>query len=169
MKYSISRDQQFFFEQKKYIEFDGLLTPLEQKALQTAIKPGRNLSFKSDQIKAITHSRRLAKLAAGLTHGKFLRFGFDQLYTGGTEFCINGLVCLLFLEVDSDHAIFTTPTVDITTVPLKPDARYFLIGWADERAQYILQPNDPHTHDLKKLGYVFGDRLQEQWHPTLLR
>lgn len=175
MKYSIPREQQFFFEQNGYIEFDGLLSPAEQKKLIDACKPGlsRNFSHRSDAIKAITHSRRLAALASQLTHTKLLRFGFDQLFTEKiyTDLCINGLICLLFIEIDSPegHAFFAKFPVNTETLPLKPNERYFVIGWADEKAQYMLEPKDPHTHELKKLGYVFGDRLQEKWHPTLIR
>lgn len=186
MKYSISREQQFFFEQNHYIEFDGLLSLDEQKKLHQVLKTVgttlRDLSNVSEPIKTIAYMSRLAKLASELTHKRFLRFGFDQLLSPPiaignlqNEVCIQGLVCVLYLSLDTDegpfegHGIFALPTVDLATLPLNPEKRYFLIGWADERAQYIFQPKDPHTHELKKHGYVFGDRLNDRWHPTLMR
>lgn len=183
MKYSISREQQFFFEQQHYIEFDELLSPNEQKALMEATKKiaidVRDLSHSVSSVKEITHCHRLAKLASELTHVRFLRFGFDQVLCPPVAFgnlhsevCIQGLVCALFICLDGDntmHAIFAEPFADLATLPLDPQKRYFVIGWAEEKAMYRLEPKDPYTHQLKKLGYVFGDRLKEQWHPTLIR
>lgn len=182
MKYSISREQHFFFEQNHYIEFDGLLSDVEHKSLVDALKKvhvqARDLSHTIKPVKAITHMTRLAKLASQLTHKTFLRFGFDQILcppieTGlvSQDLCISGLVGLLYLSLDGQevHAIFADPTADADTLPLQADTRYLVIGWAEERAMYVLQPNDPHTHELKKHGYVFGDRLKEEWHQILVR
>lgn len=183
MKYSISREQQFFFEQQHYIEFDELLTPAEQKSLFEAVKKiavnTRDLSHTTPSVKEITHCHRLAKLASELTRVRFLRFGFDQVLCPPfaisnlqSDVCIQGLVCSLYICLDGDHAmhaIFALPTADLATLPLDCEKRYFVIGWAEEKAMYRLEPKDPHTHQLKKHGYVFGDRLKEQWHPTLIR
>lgn len=182
VKYSISREQQFFFEQQQYIEFDELLSEQEQKSLITALKKvvtsTRDVSHTSEAVKTITHMSRLAKLASELTRVRHLRFGFDQVLvppvTIGNmlnEVCIQGLVCVLYIAIDKDAgpSIFAKASADVATLPLNPDARYFVVGWADEKALYLLQPKDPHTHQLKKHGYVFGDRLKEEWHPTLIR
>lgn len=183
MKYSISREQQFFFEQQHYIEFDELLTPGEQKSLVEATKKivldTRDLSHTTPLVKEITHCHRLAKLASELTRVRFLRFGFDQVLCPPVaignlhnEVCIQGLMCALFICLDGDavgRGIFAQATADLATLPLDPEKRYFVIGWAEEKALYRLEPKDLHTHQLKKLGYVFGDRLKEQWHPTLIR
>ncbi len=182
MKYSISREQQFFFEQKRYIEFDGLLSDAEQKSLFEAVKNTQNkmrdLSYISEPIKTITHMSRLAKLASELTHVRHLRFGFDQILQTpqgianfASEVCITGLVCLLYISIDpkDSNCLFALATVDTAELPLNPEKSYFVVGWATSRAQYILQPKDLYTHELKRLGYVFGDRLKEEWHPTLIR
>lgn len=183
VKYSISREQQFFFEQQQYIEFDELLSPKEQKCLYEATKKiaadSRDLSHTVATVQEITYSHRLAKLASELTRVRVLRFGFDQVLCQPivmsnlqSEVCIQGLVCALFLCLDGDasmHAIFALPTADLATLPLDPEKRYFVIGWAEEKALYRLEPKDVHTHQLKKHGYVFGDRLKEKWHPILTR
>ncbi len=182
VKYSISREQHFFFEQSQYIEFDGLISAVERKKLFDVLKKhnaaARDLSHVSQPVKAVTHMTRLAKLASELTRVDHLRFGFDQLLCPPItlanvqeEVCISGLICLLFLPVDNEegHGIFALPSAQIAELPLDLEKKYFLIAWAEERAQYILQPKDPHTHELKKHGYVFGDRLKTQWHPTLIR
>ena len=47
--------------------------------------------------------------------------------------------------------------------------KYLLIGYAGPRLIYVYQEKDPHTHLLKTLGYVFGDRLKETTHPAVGR
>jgi hypothetical protein len=47
--------------------------------------------------------------------------------------------------------------------------KYLLLGYAGPRPLYVYQEKDLHTHLLKSLGYVFGDRLKESTHPALGR
>ena len=182
MKYHISREQRFFFDQNSYIEFDGLLLPDEEKRLAKSLakvdKGARDLSLKDGLVKEVVHSIARAKLAAELAHVRLLRFGFDELFVPGwttknlmNEVCIQGLVICLFLTLDGEggHGIYAKPSVDLDKLPLDPNRRYLVIGWAEERSMYVLQPNDPYTHELKKRGYVFGDRLKEEWHPVVIR
>ena len=44
---------------------------------------------------------------------------------------------------------------------------FLLIVYAEEKTVYFLNRENPHTHDYKKLGYVFGDKLQNKTHPIL--
>jgi len=44
-----------------------------------------------------------------------------------------------------------------------------LIVYTQEKSLYVLEPHDIHTHALKKLGYGFGDHLQDHTHPIVLR
>ena len=50
-----------------------------------------------------------------------------------------------------------------------PGSRYLMITYADPRTVYILNEKDPHTHNLKHLGYVFGDKLSDKLNPFLNR
>lgn len=50
-----------------------------------------------------------------------------------------------------------------------PHQSYLLIAYATPESVYVLQKKDPHTHALKKLGYVFGDRLKSDHHPIVFR
>ncbi|MDR3624189.1 MAG: hypothetical protein P4L16_03495 [Chlamydiales bacterium] len=47
------------------------------------------------------------------------------------------------------------------------EALYLLVTFTETNAVYIHNEKDPHTHALKSIGYVFGDRFQEKYHPTL--
>ncbi len=48
-----------------------------------------------------------------------------------------------------------------------PAQNYLLIAYAGERALYEHEENDPHKHYLKKLGYVFNDKLTSLTHPIV--
>lgn len=47
--------------------------------------------------------------------------------------------------------------------------RYIQIVYVQASSQYILEERDFHTHDLKHLGYVFGDTVNDKLHPIVLR
>lgn len=104
--------------------------------------------------------------------------------------CIQGLVCGLMIclegEGDSETAnrlpcspypkkpgsatlFLATSTWDESLFQEAPKQRFLLIAYALPTALYVYNEKDPHTHLLKKLGYVFGDRLNETCHPTLSR
>lgn len=51
----------------------------------------------------------------------------------------------------------------------KSEQKFLLLAYADENALYTYVPSDPHTHYLKRLGHVFGDRLKETTHPHIVR
>lgn len=46
---------------------------------------------------------------------------------------------------------------------------FYLIAFCRDNCVYVLQANDPHSHDLKDIGYNPGDRLNEKNHPTIFR
>jgi hypothetical protein len=182
MKFSISREQHFFFEKNHYIEFDGILRPQDQKILCDIGKKSqskfRDLSHSDSAVKAITHNISLASIAAELTHIRPLRFGFDDvlkppfyLTNLHNDLCIQGLACALFLciEDEESHGIFALPAMDLASLPLDVEKKYFIIAWTEDIAQYRLHEQDKYTHELKKRGYVFGARLKEPWHPIVVR
>jgi len=182
MKYHISREQHFFFEKNHFIEFEELLTDQEHTQLLRGIASRSNerynLSHKSQEVQKIAYLPRLARLAAELTGKRQMRFGFDRLIdvplqegTLQEKSCINPLTCALLYSLDSaiGHGIFFLPSVPFSTLPQSTTSRYFLIAWADPRAQYLFHEEDPFTHELKQHGYVFGDRLLEKWHPIIIR
>jgi hypothetical protein len=47
--------------------------------------------------------------------------------------------------------------------------RFYLIVYTFASAHYQLNPQDPHTHALKRLGYVFNDKLNDKLHPIVYR
>ncbi len=47
--------------------------------------------------------------------------------------------------------------------------RYLMIVYTHATSMYLLEENDPQTHDLKRQGYVFGDKLLDKLNPLVYR
>lgn len=69
------------------------------------------------------------------------------------------------------QAIFIHPHLPIQWKNLYAhvNQRFYLIVYSALSARYQLQVQDPHTHDLKRLGYVFNDKLNDKLHPIVYR
>lgn len=52
--------------------------------------------------------------------------------------------------------------IDVPKLLAKPGMRAFLIALSPGNTLYKFEPKDPHTHELKKSGYAFGDNLPEE-------
>jgi hypothetical protein len=52
--------------------------------------------------------------------------------------------------------------LDLPKILSKSGIRAFLIALSPGNAMYTIEPKDPHTHELKKSGYGFGDTLPEE-------
>ncbi len=62
----------------------------------------------------------------------------------------------------------TSPVILQSIVESSAQDLLFII-YGKEKMQYVKNALDPHVHQLKKLGYVFGDQLQITTHPLLYR
>jgi hypothetical protein len=69
------------------------------------------------------------------------------------------------------HAIFFQANVPIqwNTLYAHAGQRFYLIVYTQASAHYQLQPQDPHTHALKRLGYIFNDKLNDRLNPIVYR
>lgn len=101
--------------------------------------------------------------------------------------CLQDIACGLLLclsgtptETADKQTIFSsTPgngvyfnpqlAIDFNAIELSGNQRYLLIVYAEASSVYLLNESDPHTHALKHLGYVFGDKLHERLNPTVFR
>ncbi|MBI5273886.1 MAG: hypothetical protein HY860_02395 [Chlamydiales bacterium] len=95
--------------------------------------------------------------------------------------CVQGLLCGLIINIDAVAPLPNLPSkignivyfsslwpIDFHELSIIPNQKYLIIGYAKEQAIYRHQPLDPATHELKKLGYVFGDTLVHEHHPIFL-
>lgn len=106
--------------------------------------------------------------------------------------CLQGVVCGLILALGgkSDVASEEGPSDGIDIFPSQPGRvivfksnalvnwnnlyvhegqRFYLIVYTQAFAYYQLQSRDPHTHALKRLGYIFNDKLNDKLHPIVYR
>lgn len=76
----------------------------------------------------------------------------------------------LFTQI-AGNGVYFKPDIplDLKLLSHMQGGRYLLITFADPRTVYIFNEKDPHTHTLKHLGYVFGDKLSDKLNPLLIR
>ncbi|KAF3362834.1 hypothetical protein PHSC3_000576 [Chlamydiales bacterium STE3] len=69
------------------------------------------------------------------------------------------------------NGVYLSPEYEIDFQKLysRKNQTFLLIGYAKKISQYFRIEEDPQVHELKKLGYVFGDKLNDSVHPILLR
>lgn len=100
--------------------------------------------------------------------------------------CLDNVVCGVMLCLSGDNSesssldifpstpgngIFFRPHAALDFSKLKENDfnRYLLIVYVEKSTGFFLNENDPHTHFMKQLGYVFGDRLLDKHHPLVYR
>lgn len=91
--------------------------------------------------------------------------------------CIQGIYLGIIICLrESSPSLFPAKVGNVTYFdPKAPidfslgNGEYLLIVLVRPNAVYTFQPNDPHTHALKRLGLVFGDALTDKINPTLKR
>lgn len=69
------------------------------------------------------------------------------------------------------NGVFLAPDkrIDFGKLRTLPSQRYLLVVYTSPTTIYILREDDPHTHALKRLGYVFGDKLSDKLNPIIYR
>lgn len=69
------------------------------------------------------------------------------------------------------HGVYFSPEarIDFRQFAHHPEQNYLMIVYTQPMSQYILTEADPHTHTLKSLGLVFGDKLPDKLNPIVCR
>jgi len=164
-----------------------------QKA--AAARPfGRDL-WRSEAVLHRLLSRTLAPAALQL-HRKSLRIACDQWMPAAAKplpakdlFCVQGLaLCALLTSSETpppprrpaaigilpfpsrpENILFVKPNIVLDWPILSKTPRpLFLVAYAlPNQTVYVYNQSDPATHELKGLGYSFGDRLSDPHHPLL--
>ena len=168
MRFATSFEHRDFFSKNGYIEFEGLIT-LDECALLLSKEPGRDLWRKDVLVKRISLRPQFGEIASVLSHKKTLRIGFDQLLDPKNpillaDSCLKPTIGLLIILTGekAGSGIFFNPES-----PMPAAEHAFLIIYSDTKTIYHLNKKDPHTHALKKLGYVFGDLVKSDTHPFI--
>lgn len=152
---------------------------LRKQNSKTLFASGRDLWRVSPTIKKIAAGVKLAQIAFDLIQVKPLRLVFDQ-YIPKTEYlnseipfgegcCFQGFLCGVLVQLEgpnAGNAIYFSPLY----VPVLPEGyggKMLIVGYGHQVSLYVHQDKDPHLHDLKRLGYNFGDRLNDKLHPLI--
>ena len=108
--------------------------------------------------------------------------------------CLQGVLCGLMICIDGEktvepalnpeeapqvdifaskagNGVFFSPEklIDFGKLRGLPGHRYLLVVYTESTTLYVLRDDDPHTHALKRLGYVFGDKLSDKLNPIIYR
>ena len=101
--------------------------------------------------------------------------------------CVNEVLCGLMICLNAPDSIDDTTenifskiagngiyfgkdfSIDFSVLTHLPKAQYLMIVYVQQNSVYTLNENDPFTHFLKHLGYVFGDKLNDKLNPIVLR
>lgn len=69
------------------------------------------------------------------------------------------------------RAIFFRPNIPINLQNYfhHRGQRYLMIVYTSGNSRYLLKEGDPHTHALKRLGYIVNDKLSDRYHPIVYR
>lgn len=149
---------------------------IEKKPLRLGydqLLPTRNKDQKMDDSKHVyaTFLEQTANLEAvsclrDVSCGLVLSLGASQ--EGVSELASEGID---IFPRKAGNVIFFRPDAPVKWDNLytHQGERYYLIVYTQATAHYILQPHDPHTHALKRLGYIFNDRLKDNLHPIVYR
>lgn len=60
-------------------------------------------------------------------------------------------------------------SIDFSELKRCPQQEFLLIVYAAKTTLYVPNESDAHQHAFKKLGYVFGDRLNDEQNPVICR
>lgn len=166
MRFSTSFEQRDFFSKNGQIEFEGLIS-LKECALLKKQTAGRDLWRKNAEIKKISLRPQLGEVATVLAQKKNIRIAYDQKIQDKVQFLNHSIrpivgICVLLTGERESNVIFFKPES-----PPEELSHSFLIVYCEEKTQYLLEPKDPHTHLLKRLGYTFGETLRNDTHPLI--
>lgn len=77
----------------------------------------------------------------------------------------------ILFPTKAGNVIYLKPDLPIpwNTLYAYPGQHFYLIVYTSPFSHYTIQPNDPHTHSLKRLGYVINDKLNDKLHPIIFR
>jgi len=185
MRYLVDPQERHIYLEKGSTTFQGFLSESELVLLRSTIdsaqiktyQAGRNMWKRFAPFRNLALSRQKASIISGLTGTSPITLAFDQLCLPGSHPLIPGstldtyssiqwmLGCMIYDLTTGDLTVYSpVAALPLDTLFASP---HLLIAYATTRPLYRQTPTDPHTHDLKKEGYAYGDHLSLATHPQI--
>lgn len=163
MQFAITKDHRHIFKEQGYITFDDLLSEKETALVLHHYQKGARDTWRHNEaIKSLIFKRAYVRLVADLFQAKSLRLAYteytDQIAPLEETSSFQTLTGALILGEKA--------TIINTSTPFEC-GEGLVIAYCPRITVCVRNDNDPFTHDLKKMGYVFGDRLRDDTHPVL--
>ncbi len=217
MTLSLSAQQASFFTNNGYLELEDLFsaancaeysaalqaTLIERSVTSQGASPfirGRDLWRDTPVLKSLLFSRKLSSLAHSASGKTILRLACDQWFEPGyflekpqklqDFFCIQGIACGLFIQLDPGMAIVPSKTSPLGILPfpqkqgsalllkpsllinwplLTPGMGLYFVGYALAASVYVQNTRDAAGIILRQYDYGYGDPLRNDTHPLLIR
>lgn len=191
MRYTFASEHHHFFNKEQYICFEGLLPPNQMQSLKNPVKgltmiptpferylAGRDL-FRHDRALRSTILRaQWGEIATVLFKQKPLRLAYTQYIYGITPLeealplksisSFTHISGAFIVNLLSGEAAFLSNDCPLSkTGWLGQDSELLCIVYMHPESRYSLISGDPCVHALKKLGYGFGDTLENETHPIV--
>lgn len=168
MQFGIDTNHLRFFYTEHHIAFEDLITPDDRAYLKNCFREGTRNPHSSDpRLEKIALNRHLARIAALLTKEKKLRLGYTEFTSSTiplhTNSSIRPIKCGVFIHLDSSLVTYLDSH---TEFPYDDPTPGFLITYSTAPI-YTFNDLDPHNHQLKTQGLVFGDSLPHSTNPVL--
>lgn len=167
MRYDIPASELSLFEKNHEISFESFFS-LDEHEILSHPKQGRFLFQKEEAIKKILTQHKLGETLFQLAKKRPIRLLVDWVEKKGkidfSKISFQGIMIGIIVPHDQNLTTFFSSEVlpEITTPS-------YVALFGESNALYIHNPKDPHTHDLKYQGYVFGDRLKIEDFPFVYR
>lgn len=89
----------------------------------------------------------------------------------GVMIALNAKEAMIPFSGEPGRVVFFSPETSIPFDFLKDRLadRYLLLAFSSAHAQYLYNDLDPQNHYLKKMGYVYGDKLKDSVSPIVFR
>ncbi|MEN9654679.1 MAG: hypothetical protein RL235_791 [Chlamydiota bacterium] len=168
MKQTITHQQLMSFRQNGKIQFEGV--EVEDKAqIATLAEKKRDLWRSSPFLKTVI-LQMWAPLVIELTKARGICLACDQWYDEAPveepidkRFGFQGLIAFTAYSWQHKTLDVVTPSVLITTLSFP----CYVVAFGSDICRYILNPLDPYNQTSKRLGYAYGDRLNNQNNPFI--
>lgn len=163
MKYEITDHQFRKFQESYEVTFYEFLAE-EKLGLLCDLPLGKDIWRHNPVLKQMICSRSIGKLIADLTKEPQIRVLMDLCAENTTidlsKISFQGaLCCAVFSPLDGSLTVYKTE------LPAEIAEKSYVVIYGKGNSRYVINENDPDSARLKKMGYVFGDRLKVEDFP----